>query len=614
MLFRCYFAGRYSILLYMKKTLKYVVIFALVLALLTASGCQGGFFSTRRQATLQPPAAPGETNLPNAGNMPQGMGEARERNPKPISALAYEAPDIVALENALDDLHADVLARRGGVVALLERYREVLSLYNGADSACQLAYLMYARDVTNEDYWNEYADLEAALLELDLRMTEVSVALFDMSDETNRQARETLSDGYVDAVYEDEALNSEEVIELLIADNDLQFAYDQLLTTFTFTHNGKAWTLDEILGADDLNYDEYIMLYDRYCEALNEEAGALFIEMLGLREQIASRLGFGSYAAYRYACYGRDYSIVEAQTFHELVKTYIVPVFVEANLRAYYDVYDLYTAQYEQRAFMESLTNVLSGNAAATEALRFMQDNELADTAASDKKMESSFTTYVSSLSTPYIFTQWENDARSVGTILHEFGHFMSYYYNPETGWSSGDSLDLAEIDSQGFTLLMTPYYNKLYGEDYGTLARTDHLLDALYAIVTGCMEDEFQQRVYANPNMTLEQMNRLYAQLATAYGMEEVYGFTGMEWVLIPHSFQSPMYYISYAVSMVAALQLWEEQQTSEAGAWEAYWGIMMRRPYSDFRTVLMDNGLSDPLSETTIKRIAALINRNIP
>jgi oligoendopeptidase F len=139
-------------------------------------------------------------------------------------------------------------------------------------------------------------------------------------------------------------------------------------------------------------------------------------------------------------------------------------------------------------------------------------------------------------------------------------------------------------------------------------------LLDALYAIVTGCMEDEFQQRVYANPGMTLEQMNRLYAQLATAYGMEEVYGFSGMEWVLIPHSFQSPMYYISYAVSMVAALQLWEEQQTSEAEAWEAYWGIMMRGSYSDFRSVLMDNGLSDPLSETTIKRIAALIDRSIP
>lgn len=598
----------------MRKTLKYVVILVLVLALLTTSGCQGGFFGTRRQAALQPTAEPGETHAPDALNMPQGMGEARERSPQPVSALVYEAPDLEALEKALDDLYTDIAARRGGVVALLDRYREVLSMYNEADAALQLAYLMYARDVTNEDYWNEYADLEAALLELDLRMTEVSVALFDMSDETNRQAREMLGDGYVNAVYEEESLNSEEVIDLLIADNDLQFTYDQLLTTFTFLHNGKAWTLDEIMASDDLNYDEYIMLYDSYCEALNAEAGALFIEMLGLREQIASKLGFGSYAAYRYACYGRDYSIVEAQAFHELVKTYIVPIFVEANLRAYYDVYDLYSAKYEQKAFMDRFTSVLADNPAAAEALRFMQDNELADTAASDKKMESSFTTYVSSLATPYIFTQWADDSRSVGTILHEFGHFMSYYYNPETGWSSGDSLDLAEIDSQGFTLLMTPYYNELYGEDYAALARTEHLLDALYAIVTGCMEDEFQQRVYANPGMTLEQMNRLYAQLATAYGMEEVYGFSGMEWVLIPHSFQSPMYYISYAVSMVAALQLWEEQQTSEAEAWEAYWGIMMRGSYSDFRSVLMDNGLSDPLSETTIKRIAALIDRSIP
>lgn len=598
----------------MKKTLKHIVILGLILALLTASGCQSGFFTTRRQATLQPTAMPEAANMPAAKNTPQGMGEARERNPRPISALAYESPDLDALEEALDDLYADILARRGGVGTLLDRYLEVLSLYNEADSACQLAYLMYARDVTNEDYWNEYADVEAALLELDLRMSEVSVALFDMSDEANKRARETLGDGYVDAVYEEESLNSEEVIDLIIADSDLQFSYDQLLTTFTFTHNGKAWTLDSILDDDSLNYDEYIMLYDSYCEALNAEAGALFIEMLGLREQVASTLGFGNYAAYRYACYDRDYSIVEAQAFHELVKTYIVPLFIAANERAYYDVYDLYYASYERQDFMDSFMRVLSGNGAATEALRFMQDNELADTAVSDKKMESSFTTYVASLSTPYIFTQWESDARSVGTVLHEFGHFMNYYFSPDTGWSSGDSLDLAEIDSQGFTLLMSPYYNELYGADYGELARTDHLLDALYAIVTGCMEDEFQQRVYANPQMTLEQMNRLYAQLATAYGMEEVYGFSGMEWVLIPHSFQSPMYYISYAVSMVAALQLWEQQQASETRAWDAYWGIMMRRPYAELRTVLAENGLSDPLSETTIKRIADLIDRSIP
>ena len=598
----------------MRKTLKSVAILALILAMLTASGCQSGFFSTRRQAALQPSAAPSATYLPDAQNAPQSMGEALERSPLPISGLVYEAPDLETLEKALDDLHTDILVRRGGVVALLERYLEVLSLYNEADSACQLAYLMYARDVTSDQYWNEYADVEAALLKLDLRMSEVSVALFDMSDEANKQAREALGDGYVDAVYREESLNSEEVIDLLIADSDLQFTYDQLLTSFTFMHNGKDWTLDEILSADSLSYDEYIMLYERYCEALNAEAGALFIEMLGLREQIASKLGFGNYAAYRYACYDRDYSIVEAQAFHELVKTYIVPIFIAANDRAYYEVYDLYYAQYGQQAFMDNFMGVLSGNGAATEALRFMQENELADMAVSDKKMESSFTTYVASLNTPYIFTQWEGDSRSVGTILHEFGHFMNYYFNPETGWSSGDSLDLAEIDSQGFALLLTPYYDKLYGADYGTLARTDHLLDALYAIVTGSMEDEFQQRVYADPDMTLDQMNRLYAQLATAYGMEQVYGFSGMEWVLIPHSFQTPMYYISYAVSMVAALQLWEEQQTSETGAWEAYWGIMMRRPYAGLRTVLSENGLSDPLSETTIKRIAELIDRSIP
>ncbi len=594
--------------------MKVVLALLLTVMLMAASGCQGGFFMTRRAAFFETPA-------PKAAATPAASSEAGEalprstplRSPIPIDRLSYEAPDLGALEAALNALLADIDAGNTESSALMGRYDQVLTMYDKADAASQIAYLLYAGDVTDSVYWDEYSRITETLLILDLDMTDVSVSLFDSSEEAERLARARYGDGFVDAVYAEESLSDESVIDLMTADNELQGEYDALLTTFCVTVDGKSWTFDDIIADSTLSYGEYIGLYERYCEALNAEAGALFIEMLALRADIASRLGFGNYAAYRYACYGRDYTIIEAQAFHAAVKEYLVPVFISAFERSD-DVYDLYDASFERGQFLISLAAAVSERSLPRETLQFLTDNDLCDFAASEKKMESSFTIYISSLQTPYIFMQWEDDSYSVGTLLHEFGHFINYYCNPEAGWSSGDSLDLAEIDSQAFVLMMFPYYDRLFGAEYGEQAKTDQLLDALYAIVSGSMEDEFQQRVYADPGMTLEEMNALYAQLAVVYGMDEVYGFTGTEWTLIPHSFQSPMYYISYAVSMLAALQIWEKMALDEDAAWDCYTRILMREPYAAFRSTLADAGLSDPLSAYTVKRMAELIDANIP
>ena len=43
--------------------------------------------------------------------------------------------------------------------------------------------------------------------------------------------------------------------------------------------------------------------------------------------------------------------------------------------------------------------------------------------------------------------------------------------------------------------------------------------MDAMYSLLSGCMEDEFQQEIYENPNMSLDEMNALYRKLAEEYG-----------------------------------------------------------------------------------------------
>ena len=103
--------------------------------------------------------------------------------------------------------------------------------------------------------------------------------------------------------------------------------------------------------------------------------------------------------------------------------------------------------------------------------------------------------------------------------------------------------------------------------------------------------------------------MNDLYATLAEEYGLQQVYGYQGTEWVLISHTFQTPMYYISYAVSMVPALELFDLAQSDMASAKNAYFNIITRESYETLNDVLLRNGLASVFAKTTIAQIAGIL-----
>ncbi len=569
----------------------------------------------------------------------------------PFSDMRYERPDTNAISAALENLAADI-ERNAAPEQLLASYAEIRNLYNQAESQSSLAYLLYAFDVTEDYYQQEYITLQSALSALDLTMTDVTIALAESSDGAKQLLDNAYGPEYMETVYAGESLNSDAVQSLMDADQALISEYDRLTADFTFQDGGREWTLDSIISDETLSAREYYRLYDAYCAAFNAKAGDIFMQMLSIRSQIAEKLGYGSYAAYRYDCYGRDYTITDAKTLHAAVKKYIVPVFVAANSipgadtetlaqqpeesglasewkdfvdillnrepeQQSTDIYDLYllsSAVYDLDEYLDALSVAAADfSPSLLEALDFMLRNNLYDFSVNPKKMTGSFTTYISNYQAPFLYTQWTNDAVSVDTVIHELGHFTNYYHNPAVGWSQSDSLDLAEVDSQALQLLMTPYYGDLYGEEYASSAQFSLLLDCMYALITGCLEDEFQQAVYSKPDMPLADMNALYLRLTQEYGLADIYGYTGTEWALVPHTFQTPMYYISYAVSMVPALELWRLSLEDLTAGRTAYLNILDRAPYATFRDVLNQNNLPDVFDESTIKDIADLLNQQI-
>ncbi len=523
-----------------------------------------------------------------------------------LPEMTYERPDIADMRAALEDLERGLKNGKPSE-ELITAYEQLRLQYDHADSMLSLVYLLYAFDVTDFYYRDEYSYLQSALSEIDGAMQAVSIELFQSSEEAAQLAAETFGEGYVDAVNSGQYSDDDSIQELLDREEQLALAYDNRIAVFSLLDNGRRWTYGDIVNDDSLDYDEYYRIYDAYCAALNKQVGPIFLEQLSLRAQIASRLGYDTYADYCYESYGRDYSPQDAKALHEAVKKYIVPLYVEACEQI--DTYGLETTSFEEDAFFSALASAANSfSPMLAEPVAYMMKNRLYDVSESDMKMDTNFTTYISDYRAPYIFSHWTGSSDDIATILHELGHFSSYYHNSEAGYSASDNLDLAEMDAQALVLLLFEDYGSFYGE-FAEEAEASVLLDAMYSLVSGCMEDEFQQAVYANPGMTLDSMNALYLRLAREYGVEEVYGYQGTEWVLISHTFQAPMYYISYAVSIVPALELFDLAQYDKSAAVTAYFNIMMREPYASLGDVLSQNGLTSVFSERTIANIAEII-----
>lgn len=572
-------------------------IIALTLAVIfLLSACSGGGNQVVSSVSSYAPAdtytAPERTDI--------------DREDVTIADMVYERPDIDGIRAAIEDLQ-DEIKHKQDATELFQTYQDIQSQYSHADSMLSLLYLIYAFDVTNTVNREEYAYLQSALTELDAEMETVSYALFESSGEAKQIAAESLGEGYVEAIINDETFDDDSIQSLLDQEEQLTLEYDHLTATFSILDNGVRWTYQDILSDTSLSNDEYYRLYDAYCAQLNEKAGAIFLKQVPIRTEIAKRLGYADYATFCYVSYGRDYTPVDARTLHSAVKQYIAPIFIQANKKM--DTYDLDTATFDEDAFFSTLSSTSAAfSPLLGDPVSYMLRNRLYDTRMSDVKMDSSFTTYISDYRAPFIFSTWGGSANDIMTVLHELGHFTSYYHNAEVGYSAGDSLDLAEVDAQALSLLLFDDYKEFFGK-YAEQARKATLNDAMYSLLSGCMEDEFQQDIYQNPDMTLSEMNALYARLADEYGLQDVYGYQGTEWVLITHTFQTPMYYISYAASMVPALELFDLSRSNLASAKNAYFNIMLREPYAALDDLLVKNGLRPVFSEDTIAQIAQIL-----
>lgn len=376
--------------------------------------------------------------------------------------------------------------------------------------------------------------------------------------------------------------------------------------TFTVTVNGTEMGFADIEAAmmmGLLDTDTYLSKHMELMDKQNQLLGDVYLRLVKVRKEIAKLNDYDNYNEYMYESYGRDYTPEEIQKFCNSVKTYLSePYYYMQNLVDFSSPALL--IQYTPEEIFKNLSTYIPQTSAdLQEALDYLINNELYDIAYSDVKMSGAFTTYFPYYNAECIIMQPNGNTYDFLTMVHEFGHFNAAYQQ-----GSADSLDIAEVQSQGLEFLFMEHYEDIFDEDADTLEEYS-TLQLLYAFISGCMNNELETWAYLQEDLTLDALNKKHEELLIAYEQMQpdtwITQYYGKSWVQTPHYFTSPCYYISYATSVAGAFAIRELNIENPTAAVNAYLSIASAETDKGFTEVMEEAGLGDVLAPESIQMI---------
>lgn len=597
----------------------------LALEIIALTACQAPV------AVPEPTSAPISTAAPTAAPTAEPAAEpAAEPTPEPkeyfdhtgyhadmmFGDMKYEQFDIDAYTAKVDAFSA-LLEVEGNFEAVKTAFEENYKLCELADTMATLAGTLY-----NLDYKSTaLSDESDKALEIDIEANDifrVSVAAAINCELYGDEFSAYLGDVRTEN-YKDYEPMTKELKALYNEQTKLEKEYDKLAAEpIKGEVNGKEMTVDELYADPDITGNEYSRALQAVYEQANKKLGKLLIKMRDVRNKIAKLEGYDNYVEYCYKeIYGRDYEPDAALAFSETAKKYLKTLPAQRNKMAYsyYECNDIRVAKTADEivALVGEYVDKLDPELAKCYA--YMTGHDLVNISDSPKKLQNiGYTTSFTTYGAPYIYNAPTNDMFDIGTMIHEFGHYNNAYYsNQPDKVTYSSSFDLCEIHSQGLEALFSQFYSDIYpgGEDY---ARRVLIYFLCSAIVDGCKYDQLQQEFYLN-DLSLDEMNRRYKEISEEFGLsyskDMEYDRT---WIDVPHTFTSPMYYISYATSALTALDIYNMVCEDSQKALDEYMKLVAYHDVNvGYLEVLDKAGFGNFTDESYVESVLATVTAQV-
>lgn len=489
--------------------------------------------------------------------------------------MEYVHPDMDAIQAAIDAGCA--AAENAQTLQELEnRILEYYDLYDRFYTSYNLSYIEYCRNMTDIYWQEEYSYCAEHLAELDAGLDAIYRALAKSSYRAQLESDDYFGADFFDA-YEGESMWDETFLSYLEEEAALEERYYDLC--------------EESYAVEYYSED----FFTQYAPDMAQ----VFLELVGLRQEMAAYLGYSSYPELAYEFYYyRDYTPQEAVTYFETIGTMM------ASLYRRMETVDgsAYCSEQETFSYVAQAAYAMGGS--IFEAYGMLQDRGLYDIAPGENKYDISFETYLDSYYEPFIFMYPYESQYDKLTFAHEFGHFVNDYV---CGGSYAGT-DVAEVHSQAME-----YLSLCYTEDSQTLKELK-LADSLCIYIEQSAYSLFEHRVYelTGEELTLENIQALYTEIGLDFGFD-TRDWDYRDYVLITHLFIEPLYMASYVASNDVAFQIYQKEIASPGAGLKIYEQMLLSED-SYLVAFAESYGLENPFDPDRVLEVCRTLDPMLP
>ena len=423
----------------------------------------------------------------------------------------------------------------------------------------------------------------------------------------------------------------ERIIQETIREGELTTAYEKDSAMATTEFRGEKCNFYGLLkhmeSTDRAERREAYHAWAKLYEEISPKLDAEFDELVQLRDGMAHKLGFDSYTDLAYLSRRRfDYTQADAAEFRRQVKEIITPAVAELREKqrkrlgldrlCYYDealkfpegnanpIGDMETLVKKAQAMYREMSPETG------EFFDFMAKYHLFDLETRPGKRMGGYMTSFPAYRAPFIFSNFNGTSADVDVLTHEAGHAFQGYLAMRSipvRMLCGSTAEINEVHSMSMEHFAYPWMESFFGENSEKYL-TNHLLDALAVIPYMVCVDEFQHRVYADPQMDAKGRRKVWREIEKTYMPWRDYdGEPFLEeggfWMQKQHIFLYPFYYIEYALAQMCAFQFYGRMKRDRAAAWQDYLRLCRAGGTKGYFDLLKVGNLLNPFRPGTVE-----------
>ncbi len=552
-----------------------------------------------------------------------------------FSEMPYVRPDLAAFQAKAEEIAQKI----AGAASAQEQIDAVLAfdqVQAEMSTATSLAYVRHTIDTRDAFYdkENDYADeIAPAVQEAEQKVTKALLASPFRAELEDRFGKLLFTNLEI-AVRTFDPKN----MALMQEENKLQSEYQKLYASALVEWNGEKLPLPK-LGPYKQSPDRAVRkaAYEaegKWFDSHQAELDELYDKLVKNRTAQAKNMGYDNYLKLGYDRLGRNcYGPAQVAAFRDQIAQDMVPIVAKVKkdqekrlgvekLKFWDDVLlfpdgnaDPQGTADEILAAGKQMYHELSPETA--EFADFLWGNELLDVLSKEGKAPGGYCTEFRSYKAPFIFSNFNGTSGDVDVLTHEAGHAFAGFRAMRKGYlgnMTSPTIEACEVHSMSMEFLTAPWHEKFFGP----LTRKyelGHCEDALIFIPYGCMVDEFQHRMYENPELTPAQRNQLWLDLEKKYrpwiDFEDLPFYSrGAGWQRQLHIYLYPLYYIDYCMAQTVAFQFWIASMKDRADAWARYLCFADAGGTRTFEGLVEEAGLKVPYAPGCIREIGEAIS----